>query len=85
MKVRDAIELLSTYKPDDEICIAWWTRELFEDPDGEDPSVEAWSHAVAEFDREEGYEHMNRQMWVLIHGALMDAWSDGQNEEGQSG
>jgi hypothetical protein len=84
MKVKDAIELLSsTYDSDDEICIAWWSSASFENSEGEPISKESWSYAVEEFDREEGYDHMNQQMWVLIHGAIMDAEDDGQNALGQ--
>jgi hypothetical protein len=30
MKVSEAIEMLSRYKPDDEIIIEWWDKELFD-------------------------------------------------------
>lgn len=83
MKYKDAIALLSTYDQEEEVCISWWGRELFEDPEGEPISNESWGYAVAEYDREEGYDHMNQKMWVLINGAIQDAEDDGQNTLGQ--
>lgn len=71
MQVKEAIQLLSKHHhPDDEICISWWSRDLFLDIDGVIVDEEAWSNAVAEFDGEEGYSHINEQVYDLINGAI---------------
>lgn len=35
---------------DEEICIAWWAKELFEGAYGKDIKEEAWETVVSEFD-----------------------------------
>lgn len=69
MKVREAILMLRDLKPDDEICISWWTKDLFESPIEPMP-VEDWLYAVDEFDSQEGYEHVNSIVYELIDGAI---------------
>jgi len=76
MKVAQALELLSRYHhPDEEICISWWSRDLFLDIDGEVVSEEAWGNAVDEFDKAEGYPHINEQVYDLLFSAITETES----------
>lgn len=74
MKVSKAIKLLSEINPDEEIAISWWESNLFFTGDEHETPVSAdseeWLNAVAEFDAENGYESINRQVWELIHYAI---------------
>ena len=71
MKVSQAIVMLESYKPDEEICISWWCKDLFTDSDDNPVSDEAWENAVGEFDNEEGYQHINSNVWELLHDAIL--------------
>jgi len=74
MKVSEAIEVLSGfYEPDDEICISWWGRELFPDADNKPCTDEQWQKAVDDFDANEGYEHINTQIWEYLNYAIYEA------------
>ena len=49
--VKDAIKMLTNYNdPDEEICIAWCSTELFESAYDKEIKEEAWSNVVNEFD-----------------------------------
>jgi hypothetical protein len=71
MKVSQAIEMLQTYNQDEEICISWWCKDLFNDGDLSPISDEAWDNAVKEFDNEEGYQHINSTVWELLHNSIL--------------
>jgi hypothetical protein len=48
--VKEAIKMLNDYlDQDEEICIAWWAKELFEDMDAK-VTNESWEKVVMEFD-----------------------------------
>ena len=46
--VKEAIKMLTDYNDqDEEICIAWWSKELFEDsPEDNRIKEEAWNKVV---------------------------------------
>lgn len=46
MKVSQAIQMLSGHDPDDEIVIAYWTKQWFVDILEQDISDEEWSDIV---------------------------------------
>ena len=49
--VKEAIKMLKDYSDqDEEICIAWWSKELFEDDEDNKIKEEAWNKVVLEFD-----------------------------------
>ena len=49
--VKEAIRMLNDYlDQDEEICIAWWAKELFEGAFDKDIKEEAWEKVVSEFD-----------------------------------
>jgi hypothetical protein len=49
--VREAVKMLNDYlDQDEEICIAWWGKELFESAYDKGIKEEAWSRVVNEFD-----------------------------------
>jgi hypothetical protein len=49
--VKEAIRMLNNYlDQDEEICIAWWAKELFEGAYDKDIKEEAWETVVSEFD-----------------------------------
>ncbi len=48
--VKEAIKMLNDYlDQDEEICIAWWAKELFEDSEAT-IADESWEKVVMEFD-----------------------------------
>ena len=48
--VKEAIKMLNDYlDQDEEICIAWWGKELFEDMKAK-VTDESWGKVVMEFD-----------------------------------
>lgn len=49
--VKEAIKMLNNYlDQDEEICIAWWAKELFEGAYDKDIKEEVWETVVLEFD-----------------------------------
>ena len=50
MKVKYAIQQLSALKPDDEIVIAYWTKEWFIDVLGRDITDDQWDDITGECD-----------------------------------
>jgi hypothetical protein len=49
--VKQAIRMLNDYlDQDEEICIAWWAKELFEGAYDKDIKEEVWETVVSEFD-----------------------------------
>lgn len=49
--VKEAIRMLNdTLDQDEEICIAWWAKELFEGAFNTDIKEEVWGKVVSEFD-----------------------------------
>ena len=49
--VKEAIKMLKDYTDqDEEICIAWWSKELFEHDEDNKIKEEAWNKVVLEFD-----------------------------------
>ena len=49
--VREAIKMLNDYlDQDEEICISWWDKELFESAFDKDIKEEAWEKVVSDFD-----------------------------------
>ena len=49
--VREAVKMLSEYlDQDEEICIAWWSKELFEHGNQAAIKEEAWGKVISEFD-----------------------------------
>jgi hypothetical protein len=49
--VKEAIKMLKDYSDqDEEICIAWWSKELFEHDEDNKIKEEAWNKVVLEFD-----------------------------------
>jgi hypothetical protein len=49
--VKEAIRMLNDYlDQDEEICIAWWAKELFEGAYNKDIKEEAWETVISEFD-----------------------------------
>jgi hypothetical protein len=50
--VKEAIKMLNDYlDQDEEICIAWWGKELFEDsPRDNRIKLDVWNRVVSEFD-----------------------------------
>ena len=49
--VKEAIRMLNdTLDQDEEICIAWWAKELFEGAFDKDIKEETWEKVVSEFD-----------------------------------
>ena len=50
MKVKYAIQQLSALKPDDEIVIAYWTKEWFIDVLGREITDDQWDDIIGECD-----------------------------------
>ena len=64
MKVKQIIEMLSRYSPDEELVMVWWDKPLFDKLDGLDLSDESWDRICKEFDEwEDAGSDVNQ--WVL--------------------
>jgi hypothetical protein len=70
MKVSQAIKLLSEINPDDDICISWWEKDLFNEEDGTPVSEEGWLNAVADFDNSSGYPTVNEEVWTFLYQSI---------------
>ena len=74
--VREAIKMLKDYSDqDEEICIAWWSKELFEDDEDNKIKEEAWNKVVLEFD--DMTEHYQGLIYDIIVETISeyDGWS----------
>jgi len=69
MKVAEAIQMLKRLSQTEEICISWWTKDLFDDQP-EKYSEECWQFAVDEFDGEEGYAYANQTIYNNLYDAM---------------
>ena len=68
-KVKDAIKMLQDYlDPNEEICIAWWSKDLFENQthSDEDSKIkeEVWINVVNKFD------DINYRIMSQIHSLI---------------
>ena len=73
--VKEAIKMLTDYNDqDEEICIAWWSKELFENQthSDEDSGIkeEAWNTVVMEFD--DMTEHYQGLIYDIIVETITD-------------
>jgi hypothetical protein len=50
MKIKQVIDMLSRYSPEDELCILWWDKPQFDNLDGLVLDDEAWARICKEFD-----------------------------------
>jgi len=73
--VKEAIKMLNDYlDQDEEICIAWWGKELFESAYDQEIKEEAWSKVVNEFD--DMTEHIQARIYDQIIDTIneYDGW-----------
>jgi hypothetical protein len=64
MKAKQAIEMLSKYSPEDEVCILWWDKPQFENYDGLTLTDAGWSEICKQFDEwEDAGSDVNQ--WVV--------------------
>ena len=71
MKIKQAIEMLSRYSPDDEICILYWDKEQFDyrDDEHEVLTTEKWAEICKEFDE---WEYAGHSVSEWISEAVHD-------------
>jgi hypothetical protein len=50
VKIKQVIDMLSRYSPEDELCILWWDKPQFDNLDGLVLDDEAWARICKEFD-----------------------------------
>jgi hypothetical protein len=83
MKVRELISQLESYKPDDELLVAYWDKEFaetaFDSDEGVKVSDELWSQAIrraekAEFWQSCGSEEITDQVMQLVR----EGWEEGE-------
>jgi hypothetical protein len=78
MKVKDVIQVLSEhYSLEDDICVSWWSKDLFEETAREaglsqEQIDENWGYAVEDFGQNGGYDHINEQMFDILFGLIAD-------------
>ncbi len=73
--VKEAIKMLNDYlDQDEEICIAYWGKELFESAYDQEIKEEAWSKVVNEFD--DMTEHIQARIYDQIVDTIneYDGW-----------
>jgi hypothetical protein len=69
--VKEAIKMLKDYSDqDEEICIAWWSKELFEHDEDNKIKEEAWNKVVLEFD------DMTEHYQGLIYDIIVETVSE---------
>ena len=82
-KVKDAIRMLQKYHDqDEEICIAWWSKDLFEDsPEDNRIKEEAWINVVNKFD--DMTEHYQGLIYDIIVETISeyDGWVNDREKE----
>ena len=67
--VKEAVKMLNDYlDQDEEICIAWWGKELFESAYDQEIKEEAWFKVVNEFDNTT--EHIQERIYDQIVDAI---------------
>lgn len=69
-KVSEIIKMLSTYSPDEEIAIAWWDKETFEDYNQNKIKDEAWGKVIDMFDDVTRYPQ--EQIWNTIIEVIIE-------------
>ena len=77
--VKEAIKMLKDYTDqDEEICIAWWSKELFEDDEVNKIKEEAWNKVVMEFD--DMTEHYQGLIYDIIVETITeyDGWIENE-------
>jgi hypothetical protein len=62
--IRQIIEMLSRYSPDEELCILWWDKPQFENMDGLELTQEGWALVCKEFDEWENAGNDVNQ-WIM--------------------
>ena len=66
MKIKQVMEMLSRYSPEDELCILWWDKPQFEFPEDYEIKLtdEGWARICKEFDEWENAGSEINQ-WML--------------------
>jgi len=77
MKVCEAIQMLKQLPQTEEICISWWTRDLFgkyinAEGDFVGFPQESWEFAVDDFDKTGGYSEANE----IVYNRLLNAMNN---------
>jgi hypothetical protein len=77
--VKEAIKMLNDYlDQDEEICIAWWAKELFESAYDQEIKEEVWQEVVSEFD--DITEYQQSLIYDQIIGKINDSKGWIENE-----
>ena len=64
MKVKEVIEMMNRYSPEDELCILWWDKPQFDNLDELVLDDTGWSRICKEFD-EWGNAGADVNQWIL--------------------
>jgi hypothetical protein len=64
MKIKQIMEMLSRYSPEDELCILWWDKPQFDNLDELSLTEEGWARICKEFDEWENAGSEINQ-WML--------------------
>lgn len=64
MIIRQIIEMLSRYSPDEELCILWWDKPQFDNLDGLELTQQGWALICREFDEWENAGNDVNQ-WIM--------------------
>jgi hypothetical protein len=69
--IKQIIEMLSRYHPDDELCILYWDKEQFDyrDDEHEVLTTEKWAEICKEFD---GWEDAGHSVSEWIADAVIE-------------
>jgi hypothetical protein len=62
--IRQIIEMLSRYSPDEELCILWWDKPQFDNLDGLELTQQGWALICREFDEWENAGNDVNQ-WIM--------------------
>ena len=70
MKVKDAIQYLNKYEPEDELLIMWWDSDALASPD-DTVTNEEWSQIIDQTDGY-GFDGINQDIYEILKETLFD-------------
>lgn len=69
VKAKEAIEILSRYSPEDELCILWWDKPQFDNLDEMTLTDEGWGKICKEFD---AWDNAGQEVTEWINDATFE-------------
>jgi hypothetical protein len=72
MKVKDVIEYMKEYNPEDELLVMWWDSDvLYNDLENDPVSKEEWNKIIDKIDGY-GFDGINNDIYDILGETLID-------------